>query len=182
MPATDWVEQLAPFDAWNERVIMAVLAVLGKPASYLDLGSGTGAMANLARRMGIDAVGVDQVARPDAHLLQRDLRQPLELGRQFDLVTCLEVAEHLPPEHDETLCRSIGRHLQRGGWLVFSSAHPGQSGEGHIGTRPAYHWRTKLYDVGISYQAGPTSRVALALLNLQSPLVWLAENVMVFDK
>ena len=60
MPSPEqWIEILAPHDVENERHAMAMFAVLGQPASYLDVGSGTGAMVNLARKLGVDAYGLD---------------------------------------------------------------------------------------------------------------------------
>jgi len=48
-PWGDWVAELAPFDAWNERALMIAFGVFGMPRSLLDVGCGTGAMVNLAR-------------------------------------------------------------------------------------------------------------------------------------
>jgi hypothetical protein len=57
--------QLAPFDGWNERAFCQIVAWMGIPHSYLDLGSGTGAMVNMARKIGIEAYGVDLINGPE---------------------------------------------------------------------------------------------------------------------
>jgi hypothetical protein len=113
--------QLAPFDGWNERAFCQIVAWMGIPASHLDLGSGTGAMVNCARKLGSEAYGVDLINGPEHWFITHDLTQPLELSRDafanqtytretqwpalknFNLITCLEVAEHLPLEAHETL-------------------------------------------------------------------------------
>lgn len=175
-----WLELLAPFDAWNERIIMAAFALYGAPPSYLDVGSGTGAMVNLARRLGIDAIGIDQLPRPESHFIRRDLNQAFDLGRSFGLITCLEVAEHIEPDYDGRLCDSIAGHLSKPGMLIFSAAHPGQGGEAHINTRPAAYWRTMFWDRQIQYDENKSHKLALAWRLIPTPQVWLSDNVQVF--
>ena len=51
MTPDDWITLLAPMDGWNERLLMATFALTGLPPTYLDVGSGTGAMVNFARRL-----------------------------------------------------------------------------------------------------------------------------------
>src|SRR3979490_500027 len=80
-------------------------------SSLLDVGAGTGNWLFAARQQGIkDILGIDGVP-PDHRqtwvepslIRVADLRVPLNLGRQFDAVLCLETAEHLPPESADTL-------------------------------------------------------------------------------
>lgn len=182
MNSEEWIKLLGPFDSWNERLAMAMWAVLGMPDGYFDVGSGTGAMVNLARRLGIEAYGVDQIDRSESYLFKHDLRYPFMIpypfGRKFGLVSCIEVAEHLPPECDVAIMDTIKNHAK--GWIVFSTAHPGQEGDDHIGIRPTPHWRKLLWDRGWTYDPIMTSRLSLAWLNIQSPAFWLPNNVQVF--
>src|SRR3990167_8589311 len=107
----NWLNLLAPFDRKNENVILSVFSVLGIPPTYLDIGSGTGAIVNLARKLGSDAIGIDLLPRPDwAHLIEHDLTEPIDLERTFNLITCIEVAEHIPAEHADTFLKNIARH------------------------------------------------------------------------
>lgn len=182
MNAQDWITTLAPFDTWNERVIMAAFALLGKPRAYLDIGSGTGAMVNLARKIGIPALGVDALPRPDDWLKVQDLREPFDLGGVFDLVTCIEVAEHIPIENDATLCNSIARHVAPGGWLIFTAAHPGQGGEQHVNLRPAPYWRKMFYDRGLDYSMDVSLKLAHIWQCTETPQYWLIANCQVFRK
>ena len=162
---------LAPFDGWNERAFCQIVAWMGIPQSYLDLGSGTGAMVNCARKLGSDAFGVDLINGPEHWFIQHDLTEPLYMFEpgisSFDLITCLEVAEHLPLDSHETLVDTIARHLrpkpndhEMSGYLLFSAAPPGQSGEHHIGCRPAQQWRGMFYERGISYRDDLTRQLA----------------------
>lgn len=200
--------QLAPFDGWNERAFCQIVAWMGIPASYLDLGSGTGAMVNVARKLGSDAYGVDLINGPEGHFITHDLTQPMELSRDafanqtfthetqwpalknFDLITCLEVAEHLPLDDHETLVDTIARHLRpkpnmddASGFVIFSAAPPGQAGEHHIGCRPAREWRSMFYERGISYREDMTRQLAHLFGWVTGPAShWLASNLQVYDR
>ena len=173
---------LAPFDGWNERAFCQLVAWGGIPKSYLDLGSGTGAMVNLARKLGVEAYGVDIINGPEGHFFHHDLTKPLYLEQRFALITCLEVAEHLPEDAHTTLADTIARHAAPGVRLIFSAAPPGQAGEHHVGCRPSAEWKTLFHDRGISYRDDYTRQLAHLIGWVAGPAaVWLAANLMVFD-
>ena len=178
MTPEEWVAHLAPFDEWNERLLMALFAIFGKPQSMLDIGCGTSAMVNLARKLDVDAVGVDRSARePD---LMHDLREPLNIGRTFQLITCIEVAEHIPEPDSGVFLTNITSHIKRDGRLVFSAAPPAQPGDGHIHLKPAKFWRDQIYDRGLTYNDEMSIRLRLAWQWVPMPMQWLISNVQVF--
>ncbi|MBK0394016.1 methyltransferase domain-containing protein [Ramlibacter algicola] len=117
-----------------------------RPASVLDVGCGAGAWVAAWRENGVrDCVGVDGDYVPASQLLfdpgdfrPLDVASPFRLGRQFGLVQCLEVAEHLPPAASGTLVDNLVAHSPM---VLFSAAAPGQGGENHINERPAEEWR-----------------------------------------
>ena len=63
----------------------------------------------------------------------------------FDLVLCLEVAEHLSEHASRLLVRSLTRH---GDFIVFSAAIPNQPGENHIHCRWPDYWQSLFNDEG----------------------------------
>src|SRR2546426_3691918 len=85
------------------RIALAEILAGKKPASILDVGCGICTWLKAALDYGVsDIFGVDGIEIPESQLLipraffmWRDLEKPLSLGRRFDLVLCLEVAEHL---------------------------------------------------------------------------------------
>jgi SAM-dependent methyltransferase len=114
------------------------------PRSVLDIGCGLGAYLRLFRALGAHELrGVDgfadtgEVLEP-AGYTQHDLRRPLGLGVTFDLVICAEVIEHVDAAYETTLLESIRRHARD--LILFSAAHPGQPGRGHVNCRPVEHW------------------------------------------
>ncbi len=177
--AAEWINGLTAFDRDNEVILFCIFAAFGLPASYLDVGSGTGAMANTAEKLGVEVNGLDQLPRP-AHprLLQRDLREPIDLGRTYELVTSIEVAEHLEPEYADVLVDTITRHAAKR--IVFTAAMPGQIGHGHLNCQFGTYWREKFDLRGWRYSAGETYRLALMLATAQQASHHVEANLQVF--
>jgi hypothetical protein len=76
-----------------------------------------------------DDVPRGALAIPAAAFWAIEISQPFDLGRRFDLLQCLEVAEHLPEMHSDTLIDNLCRH---GDLIMFSAAIPGQGGDFHV--------------------------------------------------
>jgi SAM-dependent methyltransferase len=114
--------------------------------SVLDIGCGAGAWLAAYRHLGVpDLLGVDgdyvdrsMLMMDAAHFRAFDIAAPFDLGRKFDIVQCLEVAEHVPSHSSSVLLDNIVRHGKR---VLFSAAVPGQGGENHINERPYAYWR-----------------------------------------
>ncbi len=69
-----------------------------------------------------------------------DLNRGFDLHRRFDLVICLEVAEHIEPENADRLVESLVRH---GSVLAFSAAVPSQGGAHHVNMQWPEYWARK---------------------------------------
>jgi SAM-dependent methyltransferase len=127
-------------------VIIGMLKTVLQPKSVVDFGSGEGAWLHAWRKHGVsDVFGIDgayvskdRLLIPAEHFKAVDLGTPISLGRKFDFVESLEVAEHLPPDRAETFVDSLVRH---GSCVLFSAAPPGQGGENHVNEKPWEYWR-----------------------------------------
>lgn len=126
-----------------QRVLPLVLDLL-RPASVVDVGCGSGVWLAEAARLGIeDYQGVDgytpaESLRIPADRFQiHDLSVPLRLDRRFDLVMCLEVAEHLDASVADGLVESLTR---LGPVVLFSAAVPHQGGTGHVNEQFPEYW------------------------------------------
>jgi len=127
------------------------LAPLLKINSVLDVGCGRGAWLNEWRNAGVAiAQGIDgpyvqrsSLLISEQDFISVDLSKPFDSNRRYDLVTCLEVAEHLPPFAAETLVSSLVKHSDR---VLFSAATRGQGGENHLNERPLSYWQRLFAD------------------------------------
>jgi 2-polyprenyl-3-methyl-5-hydroxy-6-metoxy-1,4-benzoquinol methylase len=126
--------------------IAQFLVPLLKVNSVLDVGCGRGAWLNEWRKAGVGtAQGIDgpyvqrsSLLIPAQDFTSVDLTRPFDSKHRYDLVTCLEVAEHLPPSAAEPLVSSLVKHSDR---ILFSAATPGQGGENHLNERPLSYWQ-----------------------------------------
>lgn len=181
-----WFDYLSRFDADNERAFHAVLALLGTPASLLDVGCGTSYVVRVADNMGIMATGVELPAYEEwspfeGHLVvSHDLREPLDLLFDYDLVLSWEVAEHLPEESADTYCDTLARHT--GKWLVLTAAHENQGGDWHLNEQPQSYWIEKLEARGLKYCEQESMQLGIIWKYTTGPMHWLPDNVMIFKK
>lgn len=133
---------------------MRVLAELHGPfTSVLDVGAGDGYCAHVLAGKGVEAWAVElseavlHYSFSDVRYVIHDLREPLDLEKKFDLVLCVEVAEHLPESAADTLCDTLVAHTAR--LLVFTAAPPGQVGSGHVNLQLPGYWTRKFVDRGM---------------------------------
>ena len=139
----DYVDQGAVRSAAG---LISHMYPLVSPTSVLDVGCGRGGWLRAWRDAGcgmVQGIDGDYVDRQRLHIAPEDFRivdlaEGFDLGRKFDLVQCLEVAEHVPKERAETLIDSIVRH---GDLVLFSAAQPGQGGTQHVNEQPLEYWR-----------------------------------------
>jgi SAM-dependent methyltransferase len=150
----------------SARVVLPLIVPKCSVKSMLDVGCGAGAWLSVAKSMGLEHVaGVDgdyvdrsMLLIDASHFSPRDISKPFDTGRTYDLVQCLEVAEHVPTAASATLVANIVRH---GPLVLFSAAVPGQGGEDHINEQPYGYWRDlfaahgyRLFDCVRSHVAG----------------------------
>jgi SAM-dependent methyltransferase len=140
-----------------ERMLPLLLLEL-RVKAVLDVGCGTGAWLSVWQRLGAEVVGIDgsyvdprQLLIPASAFVAHDLSEAFDLRRRFDLVQCLEVAEHLAECKAETFIQSLVRH---GDLILFSAATKGQGGDHHINEQNYDYWRAHFERqgyVGIDY-------------------------------
>jgi hypothetical protein len=127
------------------RIVLPLVVTLLEPTSVIDVGCAMGAWLSVFQELGVkDIVGIDapgtdtdQLLIPQQCFLGHDLRQPLHLGRTFDLVVSLEVAEHLPPECAESFVQTL---VELGPAVLFSAAIPLQGGSEHLNEQWQEYW------------------------------------------
>ncbi|MFY8021491.1 MAG: class I SAM-dependent methyltransferase [Bacteroidia bacterium] len=150
----DFFTNQMPISKKSASVILPELYSIFPFKSMLDIGCGTGEWLNIAsNQLGItDYLGVDGdyvnpnlLAIPKDKFKAFDLKQTLNVERNFDLVLSAEVAEHLPIEVSDVFIDSIVRH---GKVILFSAAAPGQGGTYHVNEQWQDFWVKKFSNRG----------------------------------
>lgn len=152
------------------------------PRTVLDVGCGEGWWAAAFRAdSGADVVGLDGgYVAPQAFGVEEfcawDLAEPLPTairGRErFELVVCLEVAEHLPAARAESFVADLCR---LGESVLFSAAIPGQGGVGHENEQwPS--WWAALFE-GRGYEVTGALRCGIWTDERVEP--WYRQNLLV---
>ncbi len=146
----------------------------------LDVGCGAGAWLKAFADEGCDVFGIDSDGiRTEKLLIAReslaicDLEQPLRLDRRYDLVTCLEVAEHLSPGRASSLVADLCR---LGDVVVFSAAVPGQGGTHHVNEQWPSYWIDLFGQNGFE----PLDCMRHQIWTNVAVEWWYAQNVFVF--
>jgi SAM-dependent methyltransferase len=121
------------------------------PTSVLDAGCAMGFLVEELRKRGVDASGIDisdyAISQVDesaaAHCSVASLTEPLR--QRYDLITCIEVLEHLPPAETDLALANLCGATDR---LLISST-PGDYGEPtHLNVLPPEEWSAKLAQQG----------------------------------
>ena len=116
------------------------------PASVIDVGCGSGALLvglrklGVRRLIGLDAAeaGLDIARARGLDVRKFDIATDRwSGGERFDIAVSMETAEHLPKDaadrYVELLCSLAPV-------VIFTAAHPGQGGIGHLNEQPPEYW------------------------------------------
>lgn len=165
----------------SARRVLPVLYDQLEIESILDVGCGQGAWLSAWNELGTNTVlGIDGDYVDRSRLLidssnfhAHDLATAFDLGRRFDLVQSLEVAEHLPPSTSATFVASLTRH---GDLVLFSAAPKGQGGDHHINEQSYEYWRALFRKQGYR----PIDLVRPAIQNDLLIEPWYRYNTMLY--
>lgn len=132
-------------------------AKLKEYKSVLDIGCSCGALLaqiDIPVKYGIDfGVSRDTFVKEAGMYVEHDLSTGhINLSIGFDLITCLEVAEHLPLTSSSVI-DTISCNANSNCTLIFSAAKPNQRGRNHINCQPSWYWLEKLTLAGFKYNA-----------------------------
>lgn len=114
-----------------------------QPRRVLDAGCAKGFLVEALRDRGVDAWGIDispyavSQVRPDMQPYCRvaSLTEPIQ--ETYDLVTCIEVLEHMPPEEARPAIENLTRATAA---VLFSSTPSDFSEPTHLNVQPPLHW------------------------------------------
>lgn len=169
--APDWFNEAVDrlqSKAWN-RVLDC--CALGKNASVLDVGCGTGRWVRRLGQREFSVVGFDQSPLMLRLAQERGTRSPLFAGEvqnlpfrdeSFDCVSAITVVQHIPPSQQGPALREMIRVLRPGGYLILFELIRGQGP--HVFSRPAADWISQVSAMG------------------PRPIVWFGQEFLLFDR
>ena len=120
-----------------------------KPTSVVDFGCGIGNWIKVWLEetpvkdiLGIEGpyISKDLYKVDEKYILLKDLKEPIDLGRKFDVAISLEVGEHLPDEFADVFVSNI---VKVSDIVIFSAAIKGQLGTYHINEQYPEYWANK---------------------------------------
>jgi SAM-dependent methyltransferase len=167
----------------SAAVVVPVVKNLIQPESVLDVGCGTGSWLaewvsqGVTDVLGLDGEYVDTASRQiePSRFRTMDLRKGFSVGRTFDLVQSLEVAEHLDESCADTFIDSLTRHAST---VLFSAAIPGQRGFHHVNEQWPSYWITKFANAGFM----PSDIIRSQIWIDQRVDIWYRQNTLLFSK
>ena len=158
-----------------------------KPISVLDVGCGNAFLIQWLNARGVKVLGVEGASEATAFIdhsikdkvVIKDLSQTHVFGK-FDLVISTEVAEHIPKKYSLNFIKNLTRNAQN--HILFSAAHPGQWGDGHINCRPKTFWISLMEGEGWKYLETRTSKFTelVSKKEIVDLLPWALSNFMIF--
>jgi SAM-dependent methyltransferase len=168
----DYYEWMKVDSRRSAKAVVPFLMDLLAPRAVVDVGCGTGSWLKVFQEEGVgEVLGLDseELVPPlleiEADSFQTvDLHEGLQLGRKFDLALCLEVAHYLPAESGERLVEDLSALAPA---VLFSSAIPGQGGEGVNPQWPSY-WAERF------------ARSAYECIDCVRPRIWEARGIAVW--
>jgi SAM-dependent methyltransferase len=130
------------WQATFDRIAEKIAAELA-PRSVLDAGCGVGFLVRALRRRGIEAYGLD-ISEYAIRQVPAEIAASCWVGsvtdalpRDYDLIVCIEVLEHLSPTEAEDAVENLAAHTDS---LLFSSTPTDYREPTHLNVQPPEYW------------------------------------------
>ena len=114
-----------------------------QPKTSFDLGCAKGFLVEALRDRGVEAYGVD-ISQYAISQVRDDIRPFCKVGlvtdpleRQYDVITCIEVLEHVTEDEAKVAVRNITESTRR---ILFSSTPNDFDEPTHVNVRPVIYW------------------------------------------
>ncbi len=145
---------------WRAPIFCQAVIDVFNPKSVIDIGCATGDLVRQFRQMGLISDGLEGSDHALNHaviqdILHLDLREDLSrealqpdcytVGRTYDLLCCLEVAEHIEPEYTKMFLQNITNWSDK---ILMSIAGPGQRGLYHVNLQEMPYWDDLFKELG----------------------------------
>jgi GT2 family glycosyltransferase/SAM-dependent methyltransferase len=140
------------------------------PRRVLDAGCAKGFLVEALRDRGVEAFGFDISAYAIGEV-RKDIRRYCWVGgvtdpirEHYDLITCIEVLEHVPEAEGRAAIRNMAQHA---GAVLFSSTPSDFQEPTHVNVRPILYWLKEFREAGfapdLNFDAGFVAGQAVLL-------------------
>lgn len=183
-PVPFTAENYAVRDIYRPDYEILASAILKNFAFHtvMDIGCANGFLLTHFHAAQKDVSGIELSA--DAlDFLPSEIKARVQIGDfsaatgSYDLVTCVEVAEHVPPSVSAALVEHVCRLAKAA--VYFTAAPPGQPGHGHINCRPHQDWIDLFSARGWALDRDLTASIKAEINHIQHA-PWLIENTLIF--
>ncbi len=170
----------------NYQDLSAALVGLCDFDTILDVGCANGFLLECMLAYGKQIQGIE-LSSASLAFIDPAVRRFVTIGDatatgklgSYDLVSCIEVAEHIRPVESEALIESLTNNSRK--WIYFTAAPPYQPGYGHINCQPQFFWMSKFRYRGFDVDWDKTAALIEKIANMQ-PANWLPMNSLVFRR
>ena len=153
--------------------------------THLDVGYGQGLLMEPLQRTHAKNVRGIEYSRESQSFVPAALRDRIAYGSfvdlsvpgAFDLVSCIEVLEHLPRNRADDAVAFLTRAATK--WLYVSAAIRNQPGVGHINCQPTTYWLRKFAAAGWELDLDRTGKFIDRLGGIDR-CHWLPQNALLF--
>ena len=167
----------------SAEAVIPIVSQYMNPASVIDIGCGIGAWLSIWKKSGVkeimgidgDYVDISKLLIEKSEFKARDLEKDFTFNKKYELVTCLEVAEHLHKEFAQSFIHNLS---MLGDVILFSAAVPGQGGTQHWNEQYPEYWANLFESNGFI----PIDSIRLKIWNNQDVMWWYRQNIFFFVK
>jgi hypothetical protein len=129
-----------------------------KIKSFLDIGRGPMGMVNLAKQLGLDAVGIDGDPKLNFknNFISHDFTSgKLELVKKFDLAWSVEFLEHVEERYIENIISAFKACK----YAFITHALPNKKGFHHVNCQKEEYWIQVFENFNFKFDAELTSKI-----------------------
>jgi len=148
------------------------------PDTVLDVGCGPGHFVESLRQVGLNASGIDT----DDRVIGKDYlthKSLFDNTDKADVVLCLEVAEHIEESKSDNIVKVVVDATKK--YLIWTAAHPGQGGIGHINCQTKDYWLKKFLAQGMQQDTKLEEQLR-TYIKSDSHLGWFPMNLIFLKK
>jgi len=147
---------------WRAEPVCKAINTALEPKSVMDVGCAIGDYVDYWRNyLNVKAYGIEGSPEAESYFVTsgifvRDLREPVHMNFEVDLVTCFEVAEHIEPKFSHQFRKNLVGMSSR---ILMSAAEPGAGGHYHVNCQPRQYWIDNMKDLGYDYNEEPVNLI-----------------------